>query len=152
MLFKKYRPDIERIEKNKYKYVKNYGVDPRIIVTYHFLYVNDVLQKTKVMKIDTWSEKTKYLLNRTHLDEWTGLYWYGKKAINTMFMKMSADIVFTDRFGVVIDVVRNVKPGYISKYYKNGWYVFVFEKGVLSIMSISIGDIVKVWKRDTPKE
>lgn len=144
---KGYSPNIDKIEKGRRKYHKYIQPSKHDSTMYHKLFINNKEQRTVVIPIHNWKEKKKYLLDRTHLDEFTGLYWENKKGFNNMFSKINCDVVFVNRFGEVIDVVRKVKPGYISRYYQDGNKVFVFEQGMLSIMSIQPGDVIKVWKK-----
>lgn len=149
---KKYKPNIDKIEKGRIKYYKWLEPDKSDLITYHQLYLNNQLQRTRLIHITSWKDKKKHFLDRTHLDEFTGLYWTGKKAFNSMFAKMNCDVVFANRFGEVINVVRKVKTGYISRYYQDANKVFMFEQGMLSIMPIVPGDIIKVWRKKKTKK
>ena len=52
-----------------------------------------------------------------------------KKSFNTYWFKQNYDVVITDKDGVILDCLNNVKPDYFSKHYEKGNKVYFMAVG-----------------------
>jgi uncharacterized protein len=63
---------------------------------------------------DTREKRNRGLLGRDHLDASSGLVLSPCFMIHTAFMRFPIDVVFVDRYGFAIRIVRNLQPWRIA--------------------------------------
>ena len=73
----------------------------------------------RLRKIKTPQYNTVYILRN-------------KKAFNTILFSQHVDVLITTKDGVVIDVKKNIKPGFISEYYEKGNKIFFMTVGSIN--------------------
>lgn len=67
----------------------------------------------------TFAERSRGLLGRTALAPDRGMLIERCNAIHTLFMKFPIDVVFLDRTGAPVKVVKNIRPGRVCVW--GGW-------------------------------
>lgn len=60
--------------------------------------------------------------------------------IHTFFMRMPIDVVLTDKEGIIIDIIYNLKPWKIILPRKNVYYTYEFP---INLINFKIGDKIK---------
>jgi len=63
-----------------------------------------------------------------------------KKGFNTLLFSQHTDVVVTTKDGVVLDAIKDVKPGFISKHYETGNKIFFFTVGSINFHNIKKKD------------
>lgn len=90
--------------------------------------------------------RLKGLLGTAPLKSQEGLLISPCQQIHTHFMSYSVDVIFLDRNMQVIDIVHEMNPWKISKFYKNAYYVLELQVG--KSLNISISDTLLLKKND----
>lgn len=73
--------------------------------------------------------RSRGLLGRTSLDADEGMWFDGCSAIHTMGMRMTIDVAFIDRDGVVVRVAEHVRP----------WRLWVGAMGARDVLELAAG-------------
>ncbi|MCK5946014.1 MAG: hypothetical protein KAG04_01945 [Mycoplasmataceae bacterium] len=63
-----------------------------------------------------------------------------KKGFNTTLFRMNYDVVVTDKNGTVINLLIDVKPGYISEYFDDAFNIYFFVVGQIKFMNLKVKD------------
>ena len=74
-----------------------------------------------------------------------------KKAFNTILFAQDVDVVVTTKDGVVLDVKKEIKPGFISEYYENGNKIYFFTVGSINHFNFKKNDSLTIalkWLKD----
>lgn len=72
-----------------------------------------------------------------------------KKGFNTLFFNINYDIVVSDKDGKILDLLKNKKQGYISKYYQNSYFIFFTPIGTINFYNFQINDklnLIRNWR------
>ena len=74
-----------------------------------------------------------------------------KKGFNTILFRINYDIVITNNKGIVLDLLINQEPGFISEYYKDGYNIYFFVVGQIKFMDIKLKDQLnlklQIWEK-----
>lgn len=95
---------------------------------------------------NTFFTRFKGLLGTDPLTFQEGLLISPCQQIHTHFMGYSVDVIFLDKNMQVIDIIHEMKPWKISKFYKNAYYVL--ELQVNKADKINISDTLVMNKND----
>ncbi|CAG0978514.1 hypothetical protein ANRL3_01979 [Anaerolineae bacterium] len=93
------------------------------------------------------------LIGRPSLQPNEGLLLLGTRAIHTIGMRFSIDVLFLNSDGWVIHSIHSLKPFRSSPYVKNATMVIELPAGVLRETGTQVGDWIKVTRlsRVTPQ-
>jgi len=91
-------------------------------------------------KADTPWSRLKGLLGRHAILPEEGLIITDCRSIHMMFMRFPIDVVFVDRYHMVIGVVKNIKPFRLSPYFLRASYVVEMYPGRIEKSLTQIGD------------
>ena len=72
----------------------------------------------------------------------------GKKGFNTIGFNLHYDVVICDRNGKIVNILNDVKQGYISEYYQDSHYIYFFTIGSVGFYKLKVNDILtlgRVW-------
>jgi len=69
-----------------------------------------------------------------------------KKGFNTYLFNISWDVIVAEASGKVIDALINVKPGHISKHYKNAFYIYFCTIGTIKFYGIEKDSVIRIRK------
>ncbi|OPX89560.1 MAG: hypothetical protein A4E53_01483 [Pelotomaculum sp. PtaB.Bin104] len=72
---------------------------------------------------NTFFARTKGLMGRKSLKAGTAMVIYPCFSIHTCFMRFSIDVVFLDKDGFVLRIIKNMKPYRVSPFVKGSYYV-----------------------------
>lgn len=92
----------------------------------------------RMRKIKTPQYKTAFILRN-------------KKAFNTILFSQHVDVIITTKDGEVIEAMKDVKPGYISKYYENANKIFFMTVGTINHFDFKKDDSLVItlkWLKD----
>jgi uncharacterized membrane protein (UPF0127 family) len=92
-----------------------------------------------VFVADSYFSRLKGLMFCKCLENTKGLLLIPCNQIHTFFMKFSIDAVFMDKFGKVLHIEDNMKPGKISPHIKKGWQVLELAAGQAGKNDIETG-------------
>lgn len=84
------------------------------------------------------------LIGRASLQPNEGLLLLGTRAIHTIGMRFSIDVLFLNTDGWVIHAIHALKPFRISPYVKNSAMVVELPAGMLHETGTQVGDWIKV--------
>ncbi len=95
---------------------------------------------------NTFFSRLKGLLGTEPLNFQEGLLISPCQQIHTHFMGYSVDVIFLNKNLQVIDIVYEMKPWKISKFYRSAYYVLELQVGKAS--KINISDTLTIIKND----
>ena len=81
-------------------------------------------------RANTGATRSIGYLGRTHVDDDEALWFDRCSAVHTLFMRVSIDVVFIDRNGVVLEIAGSVKP----------WRFWVGRRGASSVLELAAGN------------
>lgn len=84
------------------------------------------------------------LLNRISLGQEEALVIKPCNSIHTFFMKFPIDVVFLDKKGTVVKLVKSLKPWRLSACMPNGFMVIELMSGRIDEITIMVGDLIKI--------
>ncbi len=93
---------------------------------------------------DTFFTRMRGLLGRSCLLEGQALVITHCNSIHMFFMKFSIDAVFLDRAGVVVGLVKNIKPFQLSPVFWTASRVIEFSAGTIARTPIALGDSIEI--------
>lgn len=120
---------------NEYKLL-HAGKEVKDLIGISYKLHRDIYKRLR--KIKTPQYETAYILRN-------------KKAFNTMLFAQNIDVVITTKDGVVIDVKKNVKPGFISEYYETANKIFFMTVGTINYFDFKKDDSLTIalkWLKD----
>ncbi|OPX92352.1 MAG: hypothetical protein A4E53_00551 [Pelotomaculum sp. PtaB.Bin104] len=91
---------------------------------------------------NTFLRRTKGLMGRKTLYAGTAMAIYPCFSIHTWFMRFPIDVVFLNKNGVILRIIRNMAPYRISPFVKGSYYVVEMLGGVLP-EGIEAGQVVE---------
>lgn len=125
---------------------KNYKEEEN---TYNIEHNNEKLENIKVFS-NAIHFKTYKILRTFKTTQYNNFYLMRKKkGFNTLFFNINYDILVSDKDGKILDLFKNKKQGYISKYYKNSYFIFFTPIGTINFYNFQINDklnLVKNWR------
>ncbi len=89
---------------------------------------------------DTIASRFIGLLKHDFLPQDEGLVITQCHSIHMFFMKFSIDVVFVDRQKVVVGLVRNIKPFWMSPYFWRAHYAIELAQGQIDKTKTALGD------------
>lgn len=101
---------------------------------------------TEIKLANNFFSRLKGLLGTEPLKLQEGLLISPCQQIHTHFMNYPVDVIFLDKNMLVLDIVHDMKPWKISKYYKNAYYVLELQVGRAS--NINLLDKLSITKND----
>jgi len=94
-------------------------------------------------------ERMRGLLGRTALGDDAAMVIRKCNSVHTLCMKFAIDLVFVDKAGRIVRIVRNVCPGRFCVW--GGWraaHVIESESGKLDLDRLNIGDVLELGMRN----
>ncbi|MEI8012172.1 MAG: DUF192 domain-containing protein [Candidatus Omnitrophota bacterium] len=88
--------------------------------------------------------RARGLLGRTIFEKGQGLVITACNSIHMFFMKFSIDAVFINQQGIVVGLVKNIKPNRISAIYWNASSVIELPAGTITHTAINLGDQIQM--------
>lgn len=132
------------------KLVKSFGIRnvPRFEKYEYDFYLN----KTHAPEITVWStlshHETYKKIRNFKSQPYNNFYVLrNKKGFTTIMFVQKYDIIVCDSNGIVIDLLMEIEPGYISEYYENGYFIYFCPVGSINFYSIKIRDLLELGRR-----
>lgn len=97
----------------------------------------------RVEKANTFHMRLKGLMGRKTIPPDRALVIYPCISVHTWFMRFPIDVVFLDKSGQVLWIIRNMAPYKISPVVKGSYYVIEMLGGVLPA-SIEVGQKIEL--------
>ena len=104
---------------------------------------------TQAWEAVTRAQRRKGLLGRGSLDQGEALFIRPCVGIHSFFMRFVIDVAFVDREGVVLHLIRRMKPWRISRIVFGAAGVLELPAGVLEATGTQVGDRLR-FDRDDP--
>lgn len=101
-----------------------------------------IADKAKIA--EDFKSRSVGLLNRVSLEEGEALVIKPCNSIHTFFMKFPIDVVFLDKRGTVVKLVKSLLPWRLSACIPNGCMVIELMSGSLQKITIKHGDLIKI--------
>lgn len=86
------------------------------------------------------------LLNRSSLSKGEGLLIKPCNSIHTFFMKFPIDVLFLDKQGRVVKIMRSLGPWRLCAAARNGYMTLELKDEALRTVGVSVGDVVGIMK------
>lgn len=87
-----------------------------------------------------WWQRMRGLLGRSGLSTGRALYISPANSIHMFFMRFTLDLIFVDRDGVVVRIVRNLRPWRMAFGGRTAQSVFEISAGWLDEDAVRVGD------------
>lgn len=114
---------------------------------YKVLLNDQPLEKVSIKSFPTHSE-TYNLLRSFRTVQYENIYVLRrKKGYNTYLFHINYDVVICDKYGKVLDVDMDVKPGSISKHYPQAYYVYYMPVGMVTYHRIKKLDVISISRK-----
>lgn len=133
-----------------FKFLKNFSTRPlpRFEKYEYSFYIN----KKEIENLNVWSSlshhETAKRLRNFKSQPYDNLYVLrNKKGFNTMLFIQKYDVIICDGSGIVIDLLTEVGPGYISDYYQNGYFIYFGAVGTINFYNIKKRDLLELTRR-----
>lgn len=101
---------------------------------------------SEVKLANTFLSRFKGLLGASPLSSQQGLLISPCQQVHTHFMGYPIEVVFLDKNMHVIDIILEMKPWKISKFYKNAYYVLELQAN--NAIKINVADKLAIAKND----
>jgi hypothetical protein len=110
---------------------------------------NFTINKTRIPEMKILGNKNNYLIYNELKELMYPQYNFGyltknKQGFNTLLFKQSYDILVCDKDGKVLDVLKSLRPNFISKYYNGAFYIYFFPVGTNSYYELKKNDVVNL--------
>jgi uncharacterized membrane protein (UPF0127 family) len=105
---------------------------------------NHVVLADKVKVASTFFKRLIGLLDRAYLNEGEGLVISPSNSIHMFFMRFAIDVLFLDKKGRVVAILRSFKPWKLSRIYFNACSVIELPPGVIDKTGTQPGDFIKI--------
>lgn len=105
---------------------------------------NNLILADKAKVAATFSKRLIGLLDREYLNEGEGLVIIPSNSIHMFFMRFAIDVLFLDKKGKVVAILRSFKPWELSRIYFNAYSVLELPSGVIDKTGTQKGDIIKI--------
>jgi len=69
-----------------------------------------------------------------------------KKGFNTYLFDLNWDVIIVNSVGKVIETLIDIKPGYISKHYKDAFYIYFTTVGTIKFYGIHKDSVIRIRK------
>lgn len=84
------------------------------------------------------------LLDRAYLNVGEGLVISPSNSIHMFFMRFAIDVLFLDKKGRVVAILRSFKPWKLSRIYFNAYSVIELPAGVIDKTDTREGDLIEI--------